>query len=381
MTEQAKTKPRTRIFYIDNLRIYLTLLVIFHHVAVAYGGSGAWPVKEPATDAISPILFGLFNAINQTYFMSVFFLLAGYFTPRSLERKGSGQFLTDRLIRLGIPILVYTTIILNFNNYILNVYYRGIPFLISDIRIIYDPDHLWFLQVLLLFAVIYVIFKALTASAPNESLQLYRDRFPPDAILFLSIAVVAVLTFAVRLVFPVDEWFLRIQPGHFVHYAFCFYVGVLAYRGDWFRRLSKAQARRWGIMSLVAIPFFFPMGILAGVLESEENLAKLRGGLHWQALVAAAWDTFLMVGITVFLLYFFRERLNQAGPMAKSMAANVYTVYIIHQPILIALNILMLPVGIPTILKFFIVSLITIPLCFLLSSLIRRIPYARRVLG
>jgi len=88
-----------------------------------------------------------------------------------------------------------------------------------------------------------------------------------------------------------------------------------------------------------------------------------------------------MVGITVFLLYFFRERLNQAGPMAKSMAANVYTVYIIHQPILIALNILMLPVGIPTILKFFIVSLMTIPLCFLLSSLIRRIPYARRVLG
>ena len=378
MTEQAKTKPRTRILYIDNLRIYLTLLVIFHHAAVAYGGSGAWPVKEPAVDAISPILLGLFNAVNQTYFMSVFFLLAGYFTPRSFERKGSKQFLIDRLIRLGIPIVIYTTILVNINAYILSGYYEGGKY---NIQIEYDPEHLWFLQVLLFFAVIYVIFRALAKSASIQSLQLYRDRFPPDAILFLSIVVVAVLTFAVRLVFPVDEWFLRIQPGHFVHYAFCFYVGVLAYRGDWFRRLSKAQARRWGIMSLVAIPFFFPMGILAGVLESEENLAKLRGGLHWQALVAAAWDTFLMVGITVFLLYFFRERLNQAGPMAKSMAGNVYTVYIIHQPILIALNILMLPVGIPTILKFFIVSLITIPLCFLLSSLIRRIPYARRVLG
>jgi glucan biosynthesis protein C len=385
MTEQAKAKPRTRVFYIDNLRIYLTLLVILHHVAVAYGGSGAWAVKEPATDAISPILLGLFNAVNQTYFMSVFFLLAGYFTPRSLERKGSRQFLIDRLIRLGIPILVYTTIIQLTIDYMIVRFVRGssVPLwtIIKANAITYEAGHLWFLQILLLFAVIYVIFRALAASAPNESLQLYRDRFPPDAILFLCIAVVAVLTFAVRLVFPVDEWFLRIQPGHFVHYAFCFYVGVLAYRGDWFRRLSKAQARRWGIMALVAIPFFFPMGILAGVLESVENLAKLRGGLHWQALVAAAWDTFLMVGITVFLLYFFRERLNQAGPMAKSMAGNVYTVYIIHQPILIALNILMLPVGIPTILKFFIVSLITIPLCFLLSGLIRRIPYARRVLG
>jgi peptidoglycan/LPS O-acetylase OafA/YrhL len=26
----------------DNLRVLLTLLVIFHHVAIAYGGSGGW---------------------------------------------------------------------------------------------------------------------------------------------------------------------------------------------------------------------------------------------------------------------------------------------------------------------------------------------------
>ena len=96
MAEQASAKPRTRLFYIDNLRIYLTLLVIFHHAAIAYGGSGDWLVKDPAVDAISPIFLGFFNVINQTYFMSVFFLLAGYFTPRSLERKGSGQFLIDR---------------------------------------------------------------------------------------------------------------------------------------------------------------------------------------------------------------------------------------------------------------------------------------------
>ena len=40
----------------------------------------------------------------------------------------------------------------------------------------------------------------------------------------------------------------------------------------------------------------------------------------------------------------------------------------------------MLLVGIPTILKFFIVSLIAVPVRFALSSLIRRINYARRVL-
>jgi glucan biosynthesis protein C len=131
----------------------------------------------------------------------------------------------------------------------------------------------------------------------------------------------------------------------------------------------------------VTIPLFFPIVILGGALENEANIAKLVGGPHWHALVFSIWDTILLVGITVFLLYFFRERYNRTGPVAQSMAANVYTVYIIHQPVLIALNILMLLVGIPTILKFPIVSLIAIPLCFLLSMLIRMIPYSRRVLG
>jgi glucan biosynthesis protein C len=382
MTEQTSTKPRTRLFYLDNLRTYLTILVILHHAALAYGGAGNWDVKDPMVDDISPIFLTFFNALNQSYFMSAFFLLAGYFTPRSLEGKGPTQFLIDRLIRLGIPILVYTTIIRNFNIWFLSVYYRGIPFRISDIRILYQPGHLWFLQALLIFAVIYVLYRALAKGAPTKPLQLYQDRFPPDAILWICIGILTVLTFLEHLIWPTGKAiFLNFQAGFFVHYIFCFFVGVLAYRGNWFQRLSKAQARRWGILSLVVIPFFFVMMILGGVLESEENLAKFTGGPYWQSLAFSFWLTFLMVGIIVYLLYFFRERLNRAGPLAQSMAANVYTVYIIHQTVLFVLHVLMLPVNIPTIVKFIIVSLLAVPLCFLLSSLIRKIPYATRVLG
>ena len=120
MAEQASANTRKRLYHLDNLRIYLTILVILHHTALAYGGAGVWGVRDPGVDEISPLIFTIFGAINQSYFMSAFFLLAGYFTPRSLERKGAGTFLIDRLIRLGIPLLVYTTLIININEFILS---------------------------------------------------------------------------------------------------------------------------------------------------------------------------------------------------------------------------------------------------------------------
>ena len=106
MKTESDGELRTRLFYLDNFRIYLTILVILHHAAIAYGGVGDWGAKDPAVDEISPIALTFFTAVNQSYFMSAFFFMAGYFTPRSLERRGARAFVKDRFIRLGIPILM-----------------------------------------------------------------------------------------------------------------------------------------------------------------------------------------------------------------------------------------------------------------------------------
>jgi len=226
MAATAPTKTRTRLFHLDNLRIYLTILVILHHNALAYGGTGAWGVRDPGVDEISPIIFTIFNAVNQSYFMSVFFLLAGYFTPRSLEKKGSGPFLTDRLIRLGIPLLVYSILIFNINGFILSRFVYGVPF---QVHIGYQPGHLWFLQALLIFALIYVIYKAITGRNGEISpFQIYRDRFPPDVVLLLSIVVLGVITFAVRLALPVElPTFLKFVLVALIAIPLCFILGEL----------------------------------------------------------------------------------------------------------------------------------------------------------
>jgi surface polysaccharide O-acyltransferase-like enzyme len=288
--------------------------------------------------------------------------------------------LTDRLIRLGIPVLVYSTLIINLNQLLLGVWLRGRPFRwILD----YEPGHLWFLQALLLFALVYVIYRAWAdRDMGKPHLHLFQDRFPPNRIMALSIIVLSVMTFIVRLRYRVGDWvFPGFQLAHFVHYIFAFFVGILAYRGDWFNRLGRDQARRWGIVALAMLPLFFVVGIAGGALEGDAALARFLGGPQWQSIAYIIWESILFIAALTFLLYFFREHVADTGPQARSMAASVYTVYIIHQTIVIALNVLFIPVGIPTILKFVIVSLIAIPLCFGLATLVRRIPYAARVVG
>lgn len=377
--ESAVPKSGSRLSYLDNIRIFLTALVITHHASIAFGGGGSWAVSDPAKDEITSILLTYFTAVNQSYFMSAFFLLAGYFTPRSLEKKGSGTFIVDRLIRLGIPLLVYSTLIININIYLVQVVWRNEPF---TWYWGYTPGHLWFLQALLLFAVIYVVYRIFSDKDPDHKrLQYYSDRFPPNRALIISIAVLAVLTFAVRIFIPIGKEFYSTQPAHFVHYIFCFFVGILAYRGDWFSRLKGSQAKPWGIVALVMLPAFFVIAILGGALEGEEQVAKLMGGAYWQNFAYCIWESIMLIAVITFMLYFFREHVTQSGRLERALAASVFTVYIIHQTVVIAIDIFFVPLSMPPALKFVLVALIAVPLCFTLGWLILKIPGTKRVLG
>ncbi len=369
------TKKQTnRMFYIDNLRVYLTILVILHHGTLAYGGNGGWGIRDTITDEISPILFTVFNALNQSYFMTAFFLLSGYFTPGSLERKGARSFIMDRIIRLGIPLLVYTTLVVNLNSLLISTYSAQVPF---EFELRYDPGHLWFLQLLLIFPVMYIVYKKTRSDTGNTGAA----AFPANRRIWGIIFVLSFLTYLVRLVFPVGQAILNIQPGHVVHYIFAFYLGIFAKRAGWFEKLSPSQGKRWGWTALITFLFLFVLMILGGALEGEENIAKFLGGFTWQAAAYSVWETIMMVAMITFLIYLFREKFNQAGNFLRTMGANAYTAYIVHQPLLYIINIIVLHIAIPSYAKFFVISLVGVPFTFWVSHLIRKLPYTRRVLG
>ena len=104
----AAAASGARNYGLDALRAVMTLLVVFHHTAITYGAIGGWFYKELSPgESIGSKLLLAFCTLNQAYFMGLFFLLAGYFTPPAVAWHGALGFLKERLVRLGLPLLFF----------------------------------------------------------------------------------------------------------------------------------------------------------------------------------------------------------------------------------------------------------------------------------
>jgi glucans biosynthesis protein C len=97
-------------------------------------------------------------------------------------------------------------------------------------------------------------------------------------------------------------------------------------------------------------------------------------------LVEAVWESFLVVGVSIGLPVLFRTRWNRQGRLAKGLAASVYTIYLIHPLVLVSVVSALHTLALHPLLKFAVAVLIALPLCFLVSSFIRKIPFANRML-
>ena len=110
---------RVRLIFLDNIKVLFAILVIFTHVRVAYGGEGWWYYiaelnESNPIDDFTTIFFSMIaglGGIFQASLLGLFFLMGSYFTPGSYDRKGVSAFWKERLIRLGIPVLLYILLI------------------------------------------------------------------------------------------------------------------------------------------------------------------------------------------------------------------------------------------------------------------------------
>jgi fucose 4-O-acetylase-like acetyltransferase len=378
----------TRNAAIDHLRIALTALVILHHTAIVYGGAGGWYWREQP-NASNPLLL-LFNATNQSYFMGFFFLLAGYYTPSSFERKGPRRFVVERLLRLGVPLLAYFFFLSTFTIALArthdgHAFWVGWWLMIRERQ--FGPGPLWFAETLLLFAAAHLAWQKLrpptkpscnltghTMACDGTGADVPPASLPSGRTLALIAIVLGAVNFLVRLAIPVGHEVLWLQLGYFPCYIFLFAAGCVASRSALLERITFSDARPWLIVSALAW-LTLPL-----VVAFRRGAGNFDGGWNLNALYYAFWDPFVAIGAILGLLWAARTYWTRATPFTASLARNTYAAYIVHPPVVVGFSLLASGGSVPPLAKFALVGAASCAASFLLAGLLRALPGASRIL-
>jgi peptidoglycan/LPS O-acetylase OafA/YrhL len=379
----------SRLFFADYLRAALVILVVLHHVAVVYSASAAFWYFDPPQNAetLGGLVLGVFVLFNQGWFMGALFSLAGYFTPGSFERKGPGSFSKDRIIRLGIPLIIFYLVLSPLSAIGLwlepapqivgpltwGSYWQTYPYLI-------DLGVAWFIALLLIFSLGYVAWRELTKNRTPST----TSEYPPPSYLGIGLFILglALVSYLFRIIIPMGKTVLDFPTlAYLPQYLSFFIVGAVAYRRDWFRTVSGKMGGVGFVTAILASLILFPLAF-ASVFRGE---ILFLGNGTWQSGAYALWDSIFAVGMSLAAITFFRRFFNTESRLGNLLAQQSYAVYLIHIPIIIFLAYVLRGIDIGGIhfgplLKFAIAAVIVVPICFAVAWVLRKIPGVSRVI-
>ena len=376
---------KQRLLFLDNIKVLFSILVIFQHARVTYGGTGWWYYIEPApTDTFSMIFFILLSSIGgffQASLMGLFFLMGGYFTPNSYDRKGVAAFWKERILRLGIPVLLYVAIINPIIAYALNVsglYPWSLPGSILGFLTFWGP--MWFLVVLLLFTVGYTLWRQLTKIESVQKRIPKEFSIPKYLYLFLLALGLGFGTFLVRIFYSIDETLLGLPLAFIIQYIMMFSLGVIIVRYDWIKQMTRTHVKVWVIIIAASFILFFAYAI--PVLGLEGDYSVLMGGFNIHALLFALVENIICVGMIFVLLKVFYAKFNKQGKIMKNLSSSAFYIYLIHPPVLVLVSLAFISIDLIPVLKLAIIFPLTVFLCYLISHYgLERIHLSKKTRG
>lgn len=390
---EARSAGQARLLYLDNLRMAVITLVVLMHMSITYGAVGDWNYHEAGEkDTLIYIIMLLLGGIGAAFVMGLLFLVAGYFTPRSYDRKGAGPFLIDRLKRLGLPLLFYEVVILPIISYLIDLQtgFQGSlgQWLVAYVRGLqsFADGPVWFLSELLIFSIGYMLWRWLTERAAPRAKRAQADRpgatNPPGNRRIAAFALgLGMVTFVVRIWALAGVYYepWHLEWAHAPQYIALFVVGLVAYRRNWLATFPEAQVKPWRWIALVFVLLLPALAVAAGALTGQLD-ERGAGGLNWLSLAYSVWEAFMCVSLVIVVLAWFRRRFDQQGRLAKVMCDSCFAVYILHPIIIIPLALALSGIQMNLSLKFLLVAPVALTLCYLVAYVVRKIPVVRSVL-
>ena len=203
-----------RYHNLDFLRAFAMMMGLVIHAPLLFWAPDF--AKVYGIDNIAPAeeWVNIMGRFISSWRMPLFFLMSGFFAILVIERKGTSQFLKDRVIRVALTCLLFSSL-----------------YDISDGNFDFTTLHLWFLYELMIFVLLFSLL---------YRLKIIKDVLcviiPPKLLFFLALFMVS----TVPLAYLLNNWwhpsalkasstYFDLKAGNLLYYFSYFLAGVILY--------------------------------------------------------------------------------------------------------------------------------------------------------
>lgn len=384
MTDVPNTADR--LHGLDALRAVALTLGVVLHASLAYFPSPIWPVPDEAT---SPATYVIFFAIH-LFRMTAFFIVAGLFAQMLLSRRGVWGFAKNRLGRIANPLFGMWWVV--FPAVIAVIVWKAAldnggsiptggppppPLSLETLPLL----HLWFLWVLLIFYAAVLILRPLARLIDRQGR--IADRLAgwmvgPWAPLIptapLALALYAFPNWIPFFGIPTPDYGFVPHVPALIGFGLAFAMGwLLARRID----LLPKLARLWPLFLIVAAATgtaaFQLAGGLTPAIEVQLDLS-LRLTQAWVTALAVYSSSLAFLGLCVTFL-------NRASPVMRYLSDAAYWTYLIHLPLVMVAQVLVLDLTWPWWVKLGTVIIAVMAVCLLTYELLVRHTFVGKALN
>jgi glucans biosynthesis protein C len=355
-----------RLHALDAVRGFALLLGIVFHATLSFlpTPSRVWIIQDSHPSVTLAVLFFVIHVFR----MTTFFLIAGFFAHLNFHRRGVRVFINDRLQRIALPLVVGWPIV--FAATFAVVFWAahfpnggpvpgaaGWPPILPG----FPLTHLWFLYVLLeLYAATLVLRFGIAWLDKSGRIRAGVDRL--IGLVMRSPLAPAILAIPIGIALNLDPAWSGLQgvptpdqslitnPQAIVGYGTAFGFGWLLHRQiDLIRLLEQ----RWLRNLVLAVGLTVASFVLANAPQQPRPDA-IRVAEAASYAMATWTTTFAVIGVALrFLSGFSATR--------RYVADASYWLYLIHLPIVMALQVAVFSYDWPSLAKFATILLVAVP--------------------
>lgn len=369
---RAASNSAIRYHSLDAARSFALLAGVVLHATIAYQpGLGTWAIVDPNASVGADFLYYTIHIFR----MPVFFLLAGFFARLMFLRRGAWGFLQNRFVRIVVPLIVGWSVVYQLNVLVWAwgdstvgiASFRAAIMQIYENRFFFLPNfplaHFWFLYYLVLIYCSFLLLRYVLMVLPGvERAQTMFDQGLKFAVrtglaplVFATPALVtAVLLRTPELPTP-DGSFVP-EPVSMVCYSVAFMFGWGIHRnpsilGNW---SSRSSLNLFFAVALILTSWIVRSMITSGQLPVDGARLAFYASYHlgiWTCVAA-------VIGLSQRL--FSKDR-----PGVRYVSDASYWIYLVHIPLVAALQISLTTINTSWIFKLLAVLAIATPLLFL----------------